>query len=108
MEALYDLVMVLPLLPSLPSLTLLSWWPEMFKELIDTIKLSAETLKNYGVDIQKFNINNNGLNPIETSKGINDALNYEEKNKYGCQNSFTDYEDEFQISIADRIREQKF
>ena len=49
---------------------------------LDTIKLSAETLKNYGVDIQKFNINNNGLNPIETSKGINDALNYAAKNKY--------------------------
>ena len=46
------------------------------------IGLSAETLKNYGVDIQKFNINNNGLNPIETSKGINDALNYAAKNKY--------------------------
>lgn len=49
---------------------------------LNTIKLSAETLKNYGVDIQKFNINNNGLNPIETSKGINDALNYAAKNKY--------------------------
>ena len=49
---------------------------------LNTIKLSAETLKNYGVDIQKFNINNNGLNPIETSKGINDALNYAVKNKY--------------------------
>mgnify|MGYP004460835267 FL=1 len=49
---------------------------------LNTIKLSAETLKNYGVDIQKFNINNNGLNPIESSKGINDALNYAAKNKY--------------------------
>ena len=49
---------------------------------LNTIKLSAETLKNYGVDIQKFNINNNGLNPIETSKRINHALNYAAKNKY--------------------------
>ena len=46
------------------------------------IELSAEKLKNYNVDIEKFNINNNGLNPIETSKGINDALNYAAKNKY--------------------------
>lgn len=48
-----------------------------------------------------------GLSDFKSSLLIND-LTDEEKNKYGCQNSFTDYEDEFQISIADRIREQKF
>ena len=46
------------------------------------IELSAEKLKNYNVDIEKFSISNKGLNPVETSKGINDALNYAVKNKY--------------------------
>ena len=46
------------------------------------VGLSAETLKNYSVDIQKFDINNNGLNPIETSRGINEALAYAVENGY--------------------------
>ena len=46
------------------------------------IEVSAEKLKNYNVDIEEFNINNEGLNPVETSKGINDVLAYAAKNKY--------------------------
>ena len=47
-----------------------------------TLAADDDNISNYSVDIKKFNINNNGLNPIETSKGINDALNYAAKNKY--------------------------
>ena len=47
-----------------------------------TLVADDDNISNYSVDIKKFNINNNGLNPIETSKGINDALNYAAKNKY--------------------------
>lgn len=47
-----------------------------------TLAADDDNISNYSVDIKKFNINNKGLNPIETSKGINDALNYAVKNKY--------------------------
>ena len=47
-----------------------------------TLAADDDNISNFSVDIKKFNINNNGLNPIETSKGINDALNYALKNKY--------------------------
>lgn len=39
-------------------------------------------IENYKVDINEFKISNKGLNPVETSKGINDLLNYAVKNKY--------------------------
>ena len=47
-----------------------------------TLAADDDNISNYSVDIKKFNINNKGLNPIETSKGINDTLNYAVKNKY--------------------------
>ena len=50
--------------------------------VIEEVNIDFDNIKEYKVDLDKFNISNNGENPVETSKGINQMLN--EAKKEGC------------------------
>lgn len=43
-------------------------------KIIEDVNIDVGKIKEYKVDLNKFNISNNGENPVETSKGINDML----------------------------------
>ena len=49
---------------------------------LKSVNITSSNIKSYIVDLDEFNINNNGCNPVENSKGINKALKYAEEKEY--------------------------